>query len=140
VGLNLQNLVDEVEKLVEAKLRILEREFADPVVYLDAANFDKTISSGKLVVVNFSAQWCVPCKAYLPVFKLVARKFYGDQRVVFAYLDTDANSEIADRYRIDNIPSTVFFYNGQVVDIVVGVMQEHKLEEKVRALLKEIEG
>ena len=136
----LRELAEELARLVEAKVRQLEREFGDPLVYLDAGTFDRVVSGDKLVVVNFSAEWCSPCKAYLPVFKRVARKFRDDPRVVFAYLDTDRASEIADRYRVDNIPATLFFYSGSLVDMVVGVMQESRLEEKVRSLLSGIEG
>jgi thioredoxin 1 len=132
----------ELHKLlqaVEKKINELERELGDPLLYLDKGNFDKILSKYKVVVVEFSAPWCNPCKAYTPVFKRVARKLANpDKGVVFAYLDTDKAPEIADRYNVENIPSTIIFVNGHIADVIIGATQESKLEERVRNIVREV--
>ncbi len=133
-------LVKEIVKAIEDKVNKLERELGDPLMYLDSNNFDKILSKYKVVVVEFSAPWCNPCKAFTPVFKRVARRLSDpDKGVVFAYLDTDKASQIADRYNIENIPTTIIFVNGHIADVIIGATQESKLEERVKNIIKELE-
>ena len=132
-------LLRELERLVSERLRRLEEVVGDPLVYIKPSEFDKVIASKRVVVVNFSASWCIPCKAYLPVFKRVARKMRKRGDVLFAYLDTDEGSDIADKYHVDNIPTTIIFVDGHVAEVIVGVTQEKRLEEKVESILKEVE-
>ena len=132
-------LLRELERLVSERLRRLEEVVGDPLVYIKPSEFDKVIASKRVVVVNFSASWCIPCKAYLPVFKRVARKMRKRSDVLFAYLDTDEGSDIADKYHVDNIPTTIIFVDGHVAEVIVGVTQEKRLEEKVESILKEVE-
>ncbi len=135
-------LVSEAKKLIasiERKINEIERELGDPLLYLDKDNFDKVLSKYRVVVVEFSAPWCNPCKAYTPVFKRVARKLASPEKgIVFAYLDTDKAAEIADRYNVENIPSTIIFVNGHIADVIIGATQESKLEERVRNIIKEV--
>ncbi len=137
-----QGLREEAEKLVKAvekKLNMLERELGDPLLYLDKENFDKILSRYKVVVVEFSAPWCNPCKAYTPVFKRVARKLASPEKgVVFAYLDSDKAPEIADRYNVENIPTTIIFVNGHIADVIIGATQESKLAERVQNIVREV--
>lgn len=135
----LKKLAEEITKAVDAKIKRIEEEMGDPLLYLDSDSFDKTLSKYKVVVVEFSAPWCNPCKAYTPVFKRVARKMADSRKgVVFAYLDTDKAPEIADRYSVENIPTTIIFVNGHVADVIIGATQESKLEERVKNIVKEV--
>ncbi len=134
----LKKLAEEISELVERRLKQLHEKIGDPLVYLKPEEFDKVIRSNKIVVVDFSASWCVPCKAYLPVFRRVARRL-RTRGVLFAYLDTDEGSDIADKYHVDNIPTTIIFVDGHVADVIVGVTQEKKLEERIENILKEVE-
>ncbi len=136
--IKLRAVADEIDRLVEKRLKALHEKVGDPLLYVKPSEFNKLISSNKLVVVDFSASWCIPCKAYLPVFRRVARRLKR-RGVVFAYLDTDEGSEIADKYHVDNIPTTIIFVNGHVADVIVGVTQEKKLEERIENILKELE-
>jgi thioredoxin 1 len=131
--------VEEITRLIEKKINDIEREMGDPLLYLDSSNFDKILSKYKVVVVEFSAPWCNPCKAYTPVFKRVARRLAAPEKgVVFAYLDTDKAPDIADRYNVENIPTTIIFVNGHVADVIIGATQESKLEERVNNIIKEV--
>lgn len=133
------DLLDNVKKLVEEKIRFIEKRFGDPLLYLNKDNFDDVLAKYKIVVVEFATSWCNPCKAYTPVFKRVARLFSSPENgIVFAYVDTDESPELADRYGIDNIPTTVIFIDGHVADVITGATQESKLRNRVESLVKEL--
>jgi len=139
------NLVqNEARRLLESiqrKVEQLEHQLGDPLLYLDKDTFDETLSKYKVAVVEFSAHWCNPCKAYTPVFKRVARKLANPEKgVIFAYLDTDRAPEIADRYNVENIPSTIVFVNGHIADVIIGATPESKLEERIRGIIDEVVG
>ncbi len=80
---------------------------------------DKVLGSDKLVVVDFWAEWCVPCKMIAPIIEQLADE-YPD--VLFAKMDVDANPETATEYGIMSIPTVGFFKNGQLVDQIVGAV------------------
>ncbi len=130
---------EKITKLVEKKIEEIEKTLGDPLIYADKDNFDQLLNKYKVVVVEFSAPWCNPCKAYTPVFKRVARKLMNPEKgIVFVYLDTDKAPEIADRYSVENIPTTIIFVNGHVADVIIGATQESKLEERVNNIVKEV--
>jgi thioredoxin 1 len=131
--------VEKLKRLIDEKIKIIEKELGDPLIYATKDDFDKILSKYKVVVVEFSAPWCNPCKAYTPVFKRVARKLSNPEKgIVFVYLDTDQAPEIADRYSVDNIPTTIIFVNGHVADVIMGATQESRLEERVLNIAKEV--
>ena len=135
----MKTLASDISSLVEKRIETLEKELGDPLLYPNKNDFDKLLSKYKVVVVEFATPWCNPCKAYTPVFKRVARRLSNPMKgVVFAYLDTDKASEIADRYNIENIPTTIIFVNGHVADVILGATQESKLTERVRNILREV--
>ncbi|KSW12219.1 hypothetical protein CF15_05540 [Pyrodictium occultum] len=131
----------ELRKLVEQKIRRIEQDLGDPLYYIEK-DFDKVIERYPVAVVEFSAPWCNPCKAYTPVFRRVARRLIEEYngKVLFAYLDTDKLPETADRYNVENIPTTIIFVNGHVADVIMGATTESRLEDKVRSILKEVVG
>ncbi len=135
-----RNIVDRIAMYINSRIEVLDKTFSDPIVILTRDNFDKVISMHRVVVVDFTTEWCNPCKAYLPVFRRVARKFLAKERenIVFAIIDTDRESEIADRYHVENIPTTLIFVDGHVVDVIVGVVTEQKLIDKLENILVEI--
>jgi thioredoxin 1 len=87
---------------------------------LDAANFDTEIGKG-VVLVDFWAEWCGPCKTQAPIVEQVAEQVEG--RAVVAKLDVDAASAIAGRLEIRAIPTLIVFKNGKPVRQFVGVTQ-----------------
>ncbi|BEP17699.1 thioredoxin [Pyrofollis japonicus] len=131
--------VEKLKMLINEKIKIIEKELGDPLIYATKDDFDRILSKYKVVVVEFSAPWCNPCKAYTPVFKRVARKLANPEKgIVFVYLDTDQAPEIADRYSVDNIPTTIIFVNGHVADVIMGATQESRLEERILNIVKEV--
>ncbi len=103
------------------------------VVTLDADNFEQEVlQSEQLVLVDFWAEWCPPCKAIGPVVEEIATEFEGVARV--GKVDVDENNSLAQQYGIGSIPSLLFFRNGKVVDRVQGVVPKSELTAKLTAL------
>ena len=96
-------------------------------------NFDDLLQDGKLVIVDFWATWCGPCRMLSPLLDEVEEEMADKISVVKVNVD-DAD-EIAMRYRIMNIPTLLFFKNGQLVDKTVGAMPKNVLVDKINANL-----
>lgn len=101
-------------------------------VELTDANFEETINSGQLVMVDFWAQWCGPCLALAPAVEELAKEYEG--KAVIGKLDVDSNQS-GTNYRVRNIPTILFFKNGEVVDKQVGAVPKATLASKIDALL-----
>ena len=102
------------------------------LIMLDEGNYDEVTGSG-VVVVDFYADWCMPCRMMAPVFEEAKEAYAG--RVVFAKLNTDENRGIAMNNRIMGIPTLIFFKDGQIADRVSGVLDKATLYGKIDALL-----
>ena len=99
----------------------------------DATFNDKVLQSDKPVVVDFWAEWCGPCKVLSPRIKSLGEE-YGED-VVIAECDVDSNPEFPAKYGIRNIPTLLFFKNGEVQDKQVGLTSANNLKKKINALL-----
>ena len=86
---------------------------------LTKENFDQVLNgTDKLVVVDFWAAWCGPCRAVAPIIEELAQEYEG--KAVIGKVNVDEQNEISYRYRIMSIPTLIFFKGGQVVDKIVG--------------------
>lgn len=105
----------------------------ESVTHLDTNNFEKTISESKVpVLVDFWASWCGPCKMIAPVLDQIAQEHGSQVRVV--KVDVDENQELATRYNVRNIPTLLFFKDGEVKDQVVGLVPKSELVGKLESL------
>jgi thioredoxin 1 len=102
-------------------------------VHLTEKNFDEALAQhAGVLMVDFWAEWCAPCRAFAPVLEDLARESAGT--VVLAKVNVDENPGLAGRYGIRSIPTVLFVKDGKVVDQVIGNMPKGKVKEKLNAL------
>lgn len=97
------------------------------------ANFSKIINSNKVVVVDFTASWCGPCRAIAPVIDAVSNEFSG--RAVVGKLDVDRNPNTTAQFGVRNIPAILFFKDGKLVDKQSGGTSQSALAAKINSYL-----
>ena len=104
-------------------------------VVLSDATFDKIVlKSDKLVMVDFWATWCGPCRMVAPTVKQIAEEYKG--KIVVGKVDVDQCGATASMYSIQSIPTIMFFKNGKAVDQVIGIAPKEMLKQKIDNLLK----
>ncbi len=90
------------------------------VLELTDANFEaEVINADQPVLVDFWAEWCMPCRMLAPTIEQLATEFDGKAKV--GKVDTDANREVSLKYGIQAIPTVILFHKGQIVKKIVGV-------------------
>ena len=94
---------------------------------LNESNFEQTIAKG-IVVVDFWAPWCMPCKKMNPVIEKLAK---NNPDLIVGKLDTDESQEIARKYDIMSIPTIIIFKDGEPVEQTVGEVSEKVILEKI---------
>jgi len=104
------------------------------VVEVNDGNFDaEVLQSAVPVLLDFSAEWCGPCKRLQPIVEAIAREYDG--RLKVAHLDIDKAQSTAVRYGIMSVPTVLFFKAGKVRDQVLGYAPKEKLIEKIVPIL-----
>jgi thioredoxin 1 len=99
-------------------------------------NFDQeVIQSKSLVLVDFWAEWCGPCKAIAPIIENLANKYNSADQVKICKLDVDENPETQSKFRIMSIPTLLFFQNGEIVNTIVGARPEEYIEDEIAKFL-----
>ena len=102
-------------------------------VQITSENFAGLKSGAQPLVVDFWATWCGPCRMIAPVIAELAQAYDG--RITVGKCDVEENEELAEEFAIRNIPTILFFKNGEIVDKLVGAVSKAKLEEKFQSLL-----
>ncbi len=95
------------------------------------------INSDIPVIVDFWAEWCMPCRMLAPIFEETAREYKG--KVKFVKLNTDENRDISMRYGVMSIPTLGIFYKGEPIDGIVGAVPKSVLKAKLDEVLKKIQ-
>lgn len=96
-------------------------------------NFGSVVNSSKVVVVQFTAPWCGPCKAIAPAVDQLASEYQG--RAVIGKLNIDQNRNVTGQFGIKHIPAILFFKNGQLVDKMGAGIHKQSIAQKINSLL-----
>ena len=119
---------DEFEKIQKKQLEDLLKQQnltnildETPVVELTSQNFNQEINNNSLLLVDFWAEWCGPCKSMHPIFTRMAKKY---KRVRFARVNVDNAQDIAMKYGVQSIPTFIMFKNGEIANTMVGAVGE----------------
>ncbi len=102
-------------------------------VTITSENFASLKAGDKPLVVDFWATWCGPCRMLAPVIAELADEYEG--KIVVGKCDVEENEDLAGEFGIRNIPTILFFKNGEVVNKVIGAQPKAKLEEAFKNLL-----
>jgi thioredoxin 1 len=100
-------------------------------INISADTFESTISDNDIVLVDFWAEWCGPCKRFGPIYEKTSEQYDG---IVFAKLDTDANQSLAGQLGIEGIPTLMAFREGVMVFNQAGALPGPALKEVVEAV------
>jgi len=107
---------------------------AEGIVNLTSATWDQEVTEYKgIVMVDFWAVWCGPCRMIAPTIEELAKDYAGKLKV--GKLNTDENADIASKFKIMGIPTIIFFKDGVKVDQIVGAVPKPQLKSKIDALL-----
>ena len=87
----------------------------------------------KMVVVDFYADWCGPCRMMAPVFEELSQEM---DNVKFVKINVDENSKLASQYSVFSIPTFLIFKEGEVIGQMVGAMSKERIKEKINQHLK----
>jgi thioredoxin 1 len=129
---------EELEAIKQKKLAELQKAasaratmagLAEPVVLTDS-NFAAEVAKHPVMLVDFWAPWCGPCRMVGPIVEQLAREYSG--RVAFGKLNVDDNQMVAGSFGIQSIPTMMIMKAGKVVDVIVGALPKAQIEMKLK--------
>lgn len=122
-----KKLVEMMQK-ARAQLQTAGKYDGKPIILSDAS-FSSEISKHPLLVVDFWAAWCGPCRIVAPIIEQLAKEYAG--RVAFGKLNVDENPLTSNEFEIQSIPRLLIFWNGEAVDGIIGAVPKHQIESKI---------
>lgn len=120
----LQKIVNEKELL---------KNITDPI-NLDDSDFTESINKFPLLLVDFWAPWCGPCRMMSPVIDQVGKEYQG--KLVVGKVNVDENPSISRQFGISSIPTLILFKKGQAVNNIIGSVSKSRIDEMVRMHLE----
>jgi thioredoxin 1 len=132
---------DELEAIKHKKLAELQKEAAtkammssisEPIVLTDS-NFASEVTKYPIMLVDFWAPWCGPCRMVSPIIEQLSREYSG--RVAFGKVNVDENRRIAASFGIQSIPTLMIFKGSKAVDVIIGAMPKGQIEMKLKQQL-----
>jgi thioredoxin 1 len=106
---------------------------APEVVQLTDNDLDATIQENPLVLVDFWAEWCFPCRMVVPTVEALAKEYEG--KLLCARLNVDENPKAAMRFQVTSIPTFILFKDGRPVDMIIGAVPKSYFDTKIKAHL-----
>jgi thioredoxin 1 len=138
----MQNWNDELNEIMEKKMKDLAKKgngnnssdninttMGTAPLTLNDSNFEGTIKKSQLIVVDFWAPWCGPCRAVSPVIEQLATELAG--KALFGKLNVDENPVVSSTFGIQSIPTIAIFKNGKMVDGFVGAASKSQISSKI---------
>jgi thioredoxin 1 len=104
------------------------------IQHLDKSNFDTTINTNDVVLVDFFADWCGPCTALHPALEELAKDFDGT--AIISKINVDKNPELAAQFKVRSIPALFYFKNGEIVATQNGVQSKSEMTNQLNSFLK----
>ncbi len=126
-----KKLVDLMRR-TRAQLRSADKYDGRPIILSDAT-FSSEISKYPVLVVDFWAAWCGPCRLVAPIIEQLAKEYSG--RVAFGKLNVDENPLTSGEFQVQSIPTLLIFKDGEPVDGIIGAVPKHQIEWKIKAHL-----
>lgn len=132
---------DDLEAIKQRKMAELQKAAAskalmsaltEPVVLTDS-NFKGEIAKYPVMLVDFWASWCGPCRMVSPIIEMLAKEYSG--RVAFGKVNVDENQMISGSFGIQSIPTMMIFKGGKAVDIMIGALPKAQIESKIKQQL-----
>ena len=103
------------------------------MIMLDIADFEREVMAERgLVLVDFYADWCMPCKMLSPILEELSEEI-DDVKIV--KVNTDKNQELASSFGVMSIPTLLFVKDGKVIDTLVGLRQKEELERVIKSYI-----
>jgi thioredoxin 1 len=131
---------EELRHIREKKMRELmkqrdeKRKLDAEPVYVTDSSFNEIVSKNPLVLIDFWAEWCAPCRMIAPTIKELAKE-YGE-KVLVGKLNVDENPETAERFQIFSIPTLLIMKNGKEIDRIVGLVPKKQIETHLKKYLE----
>ena len=135
------NLDEELEAIKHKKLAEVQKEAAtkammssitEPIMLTDS-NFASEVSKYPIMLVDFWAPWCGPCRMVSPMIEQLSREYSG--KVAIGKVNVDENQRIAASFGIQSIPTLMIFKGGKAVDVMVGALPKAQIEMKLKQQL-----
>ena len=103
------------------------------LVVVTDSNFEETVNDNSLVLVDFWASWCGPCRALTPMIQELAIAYAG--KVLICKLNVDENPNVAERFQVFSIPTLILFSRGREADRIVGLIPKKSIETVLKKYL-----
>jgi thioredoxin 1 len=122
-----------VDMMQRARTQLQSAKNDGRPIILSDASFSSEISKHPLMVIDFWAAWCGPCRLVAPIVEQLAKEYSG--RVAFGKLNVDENPLTSQEFQVESIPTLLIFRDGEAVDGIIGAVPKHQLEAKIKSHL-----
>lgn len=102
---------------------------------LNKLEFYEEIQKNKVILVDFYAVWCGPCRMQAPILEEVEEHYFDNKNVMICKLDIDENNEIAIENGVMSIPTLIIFKNGKMLEKIIGLTDKEDIIEKINLYL-----